>query len=780
MSAMSKGFRFMFSALLTALVPCLAAGAQGRFPPLAVEISAEHPLFVFQDGNAGGASPGAHGAGAVAHWTQLPEAVRPYSTMLVAASADNYRELLAPFQQSGVPVVARLTDESGGGRMPLSRLEDLLSAFTMVRGVEVRGMAFDLYDPALADGEGVLPDARWLMDTVRLAASYGRFVMLSLEGMAAPRMAANRNTAPLLAVLAECRDYVIPVALQRGPHTIPAAATLMGLWMTGTVSNWGVAPDARWYADARFREPGVFGPDTSPDRMPAGFYRAMLLNGAMTGAAVYTFTRDRDLWFGATPQSWTLAILPTLQQLIEGGFVARRDFAAKRAPAAMQLAPASTPAEFEANLRELDLVHHQGNLILGAYGAERPGQIPELVPNRGDRYWVPVLPAQAPQGSFVSVTRPGAMATAAQWSELQDRHHPPAQTGQAFVTRVGRGVFVMNTRENVIERQAFSVPDLPAPVRGFSARRDGAAVTLSWPFREGDVAYNVFRRVPPETHFTLLAKGLDQRQFTDPAPPVGDQAVAYAVSALTGEKEPLTGEAGYGEFFVFSVVESRIAEEVQLTPLLAYAESVALPGFGDETARITPPMPPLEGAAASLPWWPYYGGLDETQRSAAAEIVARVEAWEGAFSAASLEGVMDLYAQDYKDDSGWGREYARRAWQWFFERCAGHRMHRQIRLWDFSAFEEGRVSVQLYALFTGAPVSDETGWRTGKPVIMPADNIAESWVTWAKRDGMWRIVETRPALPNFRDLLGHSTPPGSLPPGPDRYPAAVPPALAPL
>ena len=773
----------MLLLLLTSLVAGPAVQAQTPLPPLAVEISAEHPLFVFQDGNTTLLPPAGYAAAVVGHWAQIPESVRPYSMMLVSpAGIADFRELLSPFQQAGVPVCLRVTDDGGAPLVPLAAVREMLDAFPIVRGVEARGLAFDGYDPALADDAGVQPDAARLAAMIRLAAGYGRFVMVSLEGMAAPRMLANANTAALYATIVEHRDHVLPVCLQRGPNVVPAMGALMGLWLAGAAANWGVAPDARWYADARFREPGIFGPETSPDQMPVSLYRAMILNGAMTGASVYLFPWERSLWHGGMPQAWTQAILPTLQQIVEGGFIARRDFVAKRAPAAMQLSPADTPSAFETNARHLDAAFHEGLLIHGVYGAERPGQIPELILNRGDRFWVPVLPAHAPPGvasGFAFVARPESVSSAEQWAEALGRYHPLEAAGQAAVTRSGRGVFVMNTRENAVERQTFFVPDLPAPIRGVSARREGGVVTLSWGFRGGDVAYNVYRRMPPETHFTLAAKGLDQRQFTDTQPPP-DQAVAYAVTALTGEKEPLEGEVGYGEYLVFSTVESRIAEEALLTPLMAVAEGAPLPGFGEETARIQPPIPPLEGAAPSIPWWPYYGGLDEAQRAVAAEIVARTEAWDAAVAAASLEGVADLYAEDYRDGSGWGLEYAVRAWQFFFERFTGHRMHRQIRLWDFSAHElEGRVSVRLYALFTAGSVSDESGLRAGKPVLFPRDATAETWVTWAKRGDVWRIVETRPALPNFRDLAAMGASPEILPPGPDRYPAEPPPPATP-
>ena len=459
---------------------------------------------------------------------------------------------------------------------------------------------------------------------------------------------------------------------------------------------------------------------------------------------------------------------------MEGGFIARRDFAAKRATVGLQLASAATPLDFAANLREIDGVCNAGLLIQGVYGMERPAQVPELIPNRGDRYWVPILPAHAAPGAlsgFAEVVRAGQFSTAAQWDEALSRRYPPEPGNAAFVTRIGRGVFVMNTRENVVEPQAFTLPDLPAPVRAITARREGAGVTVAWPFRESDVSYNVWRRVPPETHFTLVAKGLDQRQFTD-APPLNAESVAYSVTALTGEKEPLSGTVGYGESLVFSTVEGRIAEEAQVTPVLAQAQSTALPGFGDEAARIHPPLPPLhdaQGGAAT--WWPFYGGLDDSQRAVAQEVVARIEAMDTAFAAADLEGVMAVYAPAYDDAQKWDTGYVRRAWQWFFEHCRGPRMHRQIRRWDFSGYgSEGMVSVLLYCRFTGAPLSDAGGYRAANPVSLPREEPGEVWFTFMQADGVWRILRTQPALPNFRDLLSYSASPGDgLLPGPDQY-----------
>ena len=772
---MNSPSRMHFRALAALCVAATFAGAAAAaYPPPVVELSAEHPLFVFADTTASSAGPGAYAAAVAQHWASLPEAVRPYGAMGLLLRPEDAAGVLGPLQQAAVPVVVRVADAASGLRWPLREIEAMVGAYTMVRGIEAAGFSFDDYDPDTADDAGLQPRTRWLMQAMELCAGYGRITLLPLEGIAAARLGANTNTAALYAKMRECRDHVAPVCLQRGGQTLPGTAALMGMWLEGGVGNWGVAPDARWYRDAHFLEPGLFGGGGDPARMPAGLYRAMILNGAMTGASVYQFPWDPDLWFGANAAAWSGAILPTLEQLVEGAFIARRDFVAKRATVGLQLVPSATPLDFSVNLREIDGVSSTGLLVNGAYGMERPAQVPELIPNRGDRYWVPILPAHAAPGAlsgFAEVVRSGQLADAGHWDEVLARRHPAETGSTAFVTRVGRGVFVMNTRENVVEPQGFSLPDLPAPVRGISARREGAGVTVAWPFRESDVSYNVWRRVPPETHFTMVARGLDQRQFTD-APPLNAESLAYSVTALTGEKEPLSGTVGYGESLVFSTVESRIAEEAQVTPVLAQAQSTPLPGYGDEAARIHPPLPPLRDAqGGAAPWWPFYGGLDDRQRAVAQEVVARIEAMDTAFAAADLEGVMAVYAPAYEDAQGWDADYVRRAWQWFFEHLRGPRMHRQIRRWDFSGFEsEGMVSVLLYCRFTGAPLSDPAGRHAAGSVSIPCDETAEVWFTFMQADGVWRILRTQPAVPNFRDLLSYSASPGdALVPGPDQY-----------
>ncbi len=128
----------------------------------------------------------------------------------------------------------------------------------------------------------------------------------------------------------------------------------------------------------------------------------------------------------------------------------------------------------------------------------------------------------------------------AEWTTLLDKYYVPDGIGSAFIVQAGRGVYVMNTRENVYQEQTFRLPSLPKPVRGVEATRKDGVVALTWPARAGDVAYRVYKRVPPQLRFALAADDIGGQEWTDTAPDA-QSAVAYAVTALTNEEEPFEG-----------------------------------------------------------------------------------------------------------------------------------------------------------------------------------------------------------------------------------------------
>src|SRR5690606_11935026 len=151
-------------------------------------------------------------------------------------------------------------------------------------------------------------------------------------------------------------------------------------------------------------------------------------------------------------------------EVIDKAVIARREFVARRAQVGFQLTPSATPEDFHLNLKDIDGVFDEGNLMRAAYGLPRPGQIAELVPDRGDLYWIPLLSphaAGAPLESFKKIFVAGGVFHAAAWEQALAPFRQPHGTGDAFVTEVGRGIFVMNSQENIRARQPFTIAGVP-------------------------------------------------------------------------------------------------------------------------------------------------------------------------------------------------------------------------------------------------------------------------------------------------------------------------------
>ena len=740
------------------------------YPALCVEIGPEHPLFLFEHAGTNLNDATAYGQAVVEAWRKLPKNLQPFSLMLVVARGGDpasrqqwCRTFLKILQDGATPCVLRIADGDPRTIAPQSQTEDLLQQFTCIKGLQATGISFNEYYEFGADdalGEPLI--VRWLDNTLDLSARFGRFFAIECGEINWPRFMANTWCARLREQFRTYANYVVPMVSYRGPHTIPQTSAVMGAWLEGLSKHWGVSAHAQWYTDAHFLEPGVFGNSESTDKMPSSLYRAMILNGAMTGACLYTFSPETDLWFGATPQRWNDAIYPTLRELIDFGFIAPKEQVIKKARIAYQLAPARSPEDFHLNLRDIDGVLDKGFLIHAAYGMERPGQVPELIPNLGRHYWIPMVsatPRDTVAKLYDTVVKAGSMASAQAWTDLLERTPQVDGEGTAFVVNIGRGIFVMNTNENRLEPQTFRIPAVPVAVRQFEARRQTDGIVITWPSHTNDLAlaYKVYRKMGPETRFSYLANTGETRQYIDKtADPA--QNVAYSIIALTDEKEKFEGTVNYGEYLALSTAESRIAEEAVITPMLAIAQS----------KPIVTPLP----AAPPQPWWPNLTGLTDQQVAIGKTIVKQIEALDLAFTAQDLTGVLRIYSEDYEDGQGWRLPYVRRAYEWFFERYTACAMHRDIRRWDFSTFEKtGVVGVRLYCRFTGCGISDTAGRVADVGAFFPRTKDNEVSLFFSDREGSWRIVKTDPALPNLKDILSFSTSPyRPLPLGPDTSP----------
>ncbi|MBX7257505.1 MAG: hypothetical protein K1Y02_14175 [Candidatus Hydrogenedentes bacterium] len=754
-------------AVLIAVAFVSGVAAQ-TFPPMSVEISADHPLFLFAVPPSDTLDGAAYAQQVAGIWAALPEPMKPFSVLAISVDTPDatardqaVRTALQSLQQAEIPVALQIADANPMGVYPIPLADELLATFPCVKGVLAADLDFNTYDRFGGGGDfGAPPAARWLTTAVEIAAHNGRFIAIRLAGPRWLRLMSNPACRPLYAQLMACRAFVVPLVDTDKGDTIAQQGALMGMWLEGAVDQWGVSASSNWYRNASFLEPGVFGRRKEPVEMPPKLYRAMLLNGAMGGATAYAFDVPGDLWFGERAKYWQESIQPALREMVQQGLIARREFVQKKAAVACQLAVAPTPEAFQINLRDVDGVRDQGLLMLGAYGMERPGQISELIPNTGRHYWVPILSAFAPadvSSMFGRIVPAGTTPSAQAWNQLLDQFHQPDGGGTAFVSRVGRGVFVMHTQENLYSEQTFEIPSLPAPVVGLEAERQNGTVVLKWPFREGDVSFKIYKRPYPGGEFDLIAEGTDRRTWTDPTPSA-DAAFAYAVTALTNEQAPYSGTVNYGDYLAFSVAESRIVEEAVISNIAAMAKGQPL-----ET--------PADARPKSQVWWPNTEGLPEDKIPLAKEIAERLETLDKAFAAEDLDTVLDLYTTEYQDAQWWRFQYVKRAFQWFFERYGACRMDRQIREWDFSAFDSsGQVRVLVYCRFSGTAISDPSGRIGQTQAFFPCNDTGEVWFTLSMKEQVWRIERTEPSLPNMAEILSFSAGPyDKFVPGPDVY-----------
>ncbi len=735
---------------LVALFTCpLAAHALDLEP-----IPPDRPWLIFRASDPGPGDTLVYADQLKQMWAAMPEALRPLAALEIAGPrtgapgwGDRFNDVINEMQFGDIPAVVSITN-SPATAAPLVDIRAIFDQFTIVRGVRVSGLRFDDY-PEFAAGDpiGTPPQSAWLAALIELAAQYGRRVVLELDGLEWARLMSNTRHHAVYDAMRRHPAVVVPMNSQRGPHSVVATSAVLGLWLEGAAAQWGLACDSAWYAASGFVEPGKFG--VAPEAMmPAALYRAMLLNGAMGGASVYRFANAADLWSGPRKHYWDEAIGPALRELIEKGYIARKDQVQEKAHVAYRLNPAAAPAEFEANLADLDPIFHEGRMIQAAYSPELPGQVPELILNTGHFYWLPVLSAYAPDealAAFKEVVLPGAMLDAAAWRERLLGHYKADGEGRAFISRVGRAIFVMHTRENFYEDQPYALAAVPAAVRSVTARRGPAGTELTWPFRESDVFYRVYRRVLPATRWEQISGDLDAHSYVDATPPDPAQTVAYAVTALTSETEPLEGTVNFGDYLIFNAIESRIVEQAVFDPDTNATTSV-------------PPLPPTEARPASQTWWPGLEELSGDQLFAAQAIVAQLESMESAYHRADAAGIAAVYSPSYADAATWGVDYARAAWGLYFTLFQPGPVHRQIRAWDFAGLAaNGRVAVRVYWRMTGQrPAADGAG--SAAEVALPASPTGEVDFTFVKSGEQWQLTRTEPALPRLEEFFAGVAP----------------------
>lgn len=728
----------------------------------AVEISEGHPLLVFPAAQAdAGRSAESYSQSTISAWAGLPEFYQSHAAMSIphldvemTVRNEWSGAVLDGLKKSGIPLALGVAN--GGHRhyfLP-ETIESLLKTYPSIEVLVVENFAFDRR-PASGDLAPLELDAHveWLKFVVSLAAQHKKTLLIRMEGLNPLVLASNPAYRSLYDALAKNKDRVVLVYPQGDAHTIAGNTSFMGLWLEGAIGHWGMAMDSATLSRAGLLEPGRFGrasaENTASSQMTS-VYRGWLLNGAMTGATVFMFDNADELWAGTEQRFWSRAIAPTLLEIIQKGYIARKDLVQRSALVAYRLKPSATWGEFEENLADLDGVNHRGKMMHGVYGLEQPGQIPEWIPQTGRYYYVPVLSPYASDDvlfSFKEVMMPGAVLNAAAWQERLNDYYKADGEGTAFVKRVGRAFFVFNTRENVNETQTYTIANAPAPMHDISATRSGTKVTVGWPFREGDVSYSVYRTVNPDmealhaAEFVEIAKGIDTRTYVDQEVAAGE-LVVYSVTAVTNERQSFSGNVQYGEYTIISAVESRRDGFAMVEPYTMRGQSI-----NGLAPVVTPDV-------ETKPWW----GLPESDQAhvvRAGEAIAQILVdLSDAYRREDVDAMMKLISEDYSDSSRTSKPVLRDMFASIFGRYAAGPVHRQLRGWDLNDFEfSGEIIVDAFVQFTAQEGEEALVPRS--TVSFPQTGDSEFRITFYEdHEGRWRIKHCEPPLLRVQDVAG--------------------------
>lgn len=779
-----------------------------KVPPV-THIAPDHPLIILQTSNRFGdcdedygirgdrrEEAVRHGKEAVRAWREaVPDDIKPYCQLQIEVRTrdhvdryESFRRIFTELETAGIPANLQFADPHVQFVFDPEYVERLTEEFPCIKTYTITENRFEHYSPYNVPRYATPPEVRYTIDIIHLAAKYGKHLVVPLQDLKWMHIGADRLNQPLRKALEEYGEYVIPVNEHIGPRHIQRQTAVWGFWVAELVQHWGVEPQSWWYENARMIEPGIFG-QREPNNtriMPPDLYRAMILLGASMGATVYDFEPFWDLFDYDNSVCWKRFIYPTLMEVIQRKMIPTREQVLQKVKVAYQYKEVGDIREFHEILKDIDWIGDAGLLSRAAYGLWQRYLEHELIPNKSRYYYIPLLPPNTPPSAldrFEKVIHVQQCNTEEGYQKILDAHYPePEDKGSAWITTLNGYTYVMQTHENLYERQTYSIL-LPTPVHELAAERTPEGLRLTWGAVEGASMYHVYRvegtSFPAPNGFSttiwkageaplddpeLMSAGIthvkdipfrrpdplpayahtEKTAFLDPNLEAGKDYV-YTVTATTTVMERKEGTVNYLDYLVFSRTESPPAVQLVVS--------------ADGHIRAEPIKDPEDPRPASQVWHPLWEGVPEKYRSIAQEIVARIDEFKDAYDSRDLERIADLYSREYTDPNGYHWEYAYRAWKWWLFRNNSFCMLRQIRRWDFSDYERtGEIRVRLFSLFRACRYDDQPfGYHYDGTVRIPRHVDEEVTYSWKRdSDNKWRIVQTDPAVPNFNEMLWNS------------------------
>ena len=744
-------------ALLAALLVMPPGHAQSTVPPGCkppeLMISREHPLIILY-------GPGT-GELIVKCWQNLQSDIRPYCAVTMDPPAldvqerlEGWRRMLRIVQPHNIPIVLQVAGDEAEWTTPMGAIETMLKEFSCIKAVQIVEWRCGYYSRFGGDPDMAIPaNLRYLAEVLKLCGRYGKHLSLQIQ-MDMVHLGSDKLAGPLREVFHEYRDYFLPQNECIPPSYYATQTATWGLWLAGYCEHWGMEPQWWWWTkgESYFIRPGVFGVeaemDTAEDRY-ARLYRAFIIEGALMGATVFAIEPPQDIWKGESTDKrhFDDVIYPTLRQIIEQRLIATKEQVLAKVQVTYQLKECSTLHEFDEMLQDLDLEVAQGHLERAAYGVLLPHLMKEMIPDTGGRYYfIPLLPVGTPRSvsqHFAKVIQPGECSSVEGYRQMLDHICPPTEntaknssTNRAFVLKCGEGIAVMQSRENLFEKQSFAV-ELPRWVTGLQARHEGGVILLAWDQDAQASEYRVWKRIPGAKvypQWELLKDSVREPSCSL----AGAERGAFGITAVTEGKRLLDGTVNYGEYLLFQARESPIVEQVVVDKETARTEKIS---WTDES------LP------AAQEVWRIFEGVQSGHQKEAEAVLEVFQSFIAAFEAKNLDRLMSFYDPHYRDSNGYSTEYVRRAWRWWYQRTVTPYVVTQVRHWDTSRAADGLISFTAWNRFRGTMVWDEPFGNHGRVRIPRHDGDRVTWSWKRNARGEWKLIGTAPALPNFGEML---------------------------
>ena len=309
----------------------------------------------------------------------------------------------------------------------------------------------------------------YVVRLTRMAAGYGKTILWTELGDEWAKLAADEA---FINAISEFKDHFVPgwkATISEGAHC--AQGALLGLWLSGAVSNWGVHGDLWYWAFSGFC--GHTRPELAVT--PGTLYGLIWTIGMSAGATVYNIENPWNTWDppGTLTGRMKDVVLPLVRAMSSRRLIPDRHEMLEEAHIACRPGKADPTPLFENTYTIRN--HYQ------------------FIPATGRYHWIPTLPGKVPQetlDAFDDVLGPEALEDPESIRSLFNKQYPAQASCSAWAVRTGDLMFAMQNHENAAEEQEFTF-ELAHPfvsLRGtidnhayVIARQDGPRLFLSAP-----------------------------------------------------------------------------------------------------------------------------------------------------------------------------------------------------------------------------------------------------------------------------------------------------------